>query len=226
MRQNPRNTALKTSHTFFAAMVVAGLMLSSPFWSTSPAFADPALEAFNNKEYVTAYRLWTERAKSGEAEAQYRVGTIYVKGLGRPKDAYQARDWFQQAALQGHGAARFSLAMTYYVKKPNSDEQDVTVHWLRAAADSGEGRAAYVLALINGKGWGSLEKSKVRAYLYAFYGAKLGNAKSAKLAKGLEKELYSAQIDGIRKMIADRNTELLKDLEESAQRLDIPVAGR
>jgi hypothetical protein len=48
-------------------------------------------------------------AKQGDAEAQYRLGVLYDKGVGVKKDKAEAVRWYRRAASRGHAKARDSL---------------------------------------------------------------------------------------------------------------------
>lgn len=48
-------------------------------------------------------------AQKGDAKAQYDLGLLYANGQYVAADPEQARNWFQQAADQGHVAARLAL---------------------------------------------------------------------------------------------------------------------
>jgi hypothetical protein len=52
-------------------------------------------------------------AKHGDAEAQYRLGTMYSKGVGVRKDTAEAVKWFRRAASRGHPKARENLEYVY-----------------------------------------------------------------------------------------------------------------
>jgi hypothetical protein len=52
-------------------------------------------------------------AKQGDAEAQYRLGVVYDKGLGVKKDKREAVRWYRKAASQGHTKAQDSLEFFY-----------------------------------------------------------------------------------------------------------------
>ncbi|HVO65659.1 MAG TPA: hypothetical protein VMT12_04165 [Syntrophales bacterium] len=52
-------------------------------------------------------------AAQGDAEAQYRLGTLYATGEGVKKDRGEANKWFRRAASQGHAKARESLEFIY-----------------------------------------------------------------------------------------------------------------
>lgn len=63
--------------------------------------------------YETALRVWLPPAEDGDAQAQYNVGQIYEKGLGRPSDPQKAAQWYRRAADSGSAAAMTALAMLY-----------------------------------------------------------------------------------------------------------------
>ncbi len=63
--------------------------------------------------YETALRVWLAPAEDGDAQAQYNVGQIYEKGLGRAADAEKAAQWYRRAAEAGHAASMTALAMLY-----------------------------------------------------------------------------------------------------------------
>ena len=52
-------------------------------------------------------------AEQGDAEAQYRLGRLYTKGLGVPQDYTQAADLYRKAAEQGNAAAQRNLGWLY-----------------------------------------------------------------------------------------------------------------
>lgn len=53
--------------------------------------------------------LWRREAKAGDPDAQYNLAYIYENGLGVPKDEAKALELYQQAANQGHSAARNNI---------------------------------------------------------------------------------------------------------------------
>jgi len=74
-------------------------------------------EAKNNLAVLSAQRgdlqeaatMWSDLAAMGEPNAQCNLGMCYMRGLGREHDVHKAREWFQQAAAQGHGMAQHVL---------------------------------------------------------------------------------------------------------------------
>lgn len=53
------------------------------------------------------------KAKDGDPEAQYGLGSLYRVGTGLPQDDGHAAYWFTQAANQGHARAQFTLGTVY-----------------------------------------------------------------------------------------------------------------
>jgi len=54
--------------------------------------------------------LLREAAESGNAEAQLRLGYMYLRGdCGMPSDSEEAKKWFEKAANQGHAQAQYEL---------------------------------------------------------------------------------------------------------------------
>lgn len=52
-------------------------------------------------------------AKQGNAEAQYRLGVMYSRGVGVRKDTAEAMKWYRRAASRGHAKARENLEYVY-----------------------------------------------------------------------------------------------------------------
>jgi hypothetical protein len=92
------------------------------------------LAAYESGDFQTAHREWLPLAAAGDAQAQYRLGILYWKGLGVPKDLAQAAEWLGKAAGQGNAEAQASLAL---VQKEIGQEPSIPSE----AAPAGEGAA-------------------------------------------------------------------------------------
>ena len=64
-------------------------------------------------QYFLAAKYYAEAAKTGNVDAQYRLGTLYARGLGVPQDLSDASYWYRKAALSGNTGARAELAQLY-----------------------------------------------------------------------------------------------------------------
>ncbi len=61
-----------------------------------------------------AFIVYHQQAKDGDADAQFRLGTIYEKSV--PSQIENAKHWYQQAAAQGH---RYAADRLKGARKPN-----------------------------------------------------------------------------------------------------------
>jgi hypothetical protein len=61
-----------------------------------------ALQAYNEKDYDTARKIWEFRATQADHEAHYALGHLYVEGYGVQIDLRRAMDHFLVAAKSDH----------------------------------------------------------------------------------------------------------------------------
>ncbi|KPJ92877.1 MAG: hypothetical protein AMJ55_09085, partial [Gammaproteobacteria bacterium SG8_15] len=52
-------------------------------------------------------------AKSGDADAQYNLGSVYETGFGVKADSDEAVRWYKEAADQDHQLAQLKLGIMY-----------------------------------------------------------------------------------------------------------------
>jgi len=96
-----------------AAAVIVAL---SAIVVTAPARADfdRGLRAYKSGDYAEALSEWRDAAESGDAKAQYRLGTLYEDGVGTVQNLVDAWYWYELAATGGFEVAvdaRDSIAM-------------------------------------------------------------------------------------------------------------------
>jgi TPR repeat protein len=91
-------------------------------WHASPADMGQAVWKFQDamKFETTGFlsppeevRLIQMSALDGDAEMQNRLGIMYAKGIGVPRNFPRAEKWFSKAADQNHGEALFNLGVLY-----------------------------------------------------------------------------------------------------------------
>jgi TPR repeat protein len=70
-----------------------------------------AIAAVQRKDYQTAVRLLEPLARSGQPQAQLRLGMLYYHGHGVRESDSQARDWFERAAKQGLAEAQLGSGL-------------------------------------------------------------------------------------------------------------------
>ena len=63
--------------------------------------------------YTNAVAPLEEAARTGDAEASWKLGLSYLKGIGVPKDEAKAAEWLKKAANLGHRRAQVALSDLY-----------------------------------------------------------------------------------------------------------------
>ena len=102
--------------------------------------SDPATRAFHRGDYNTAVSLWQHAATLGRADAQCKLGRIYLNGLGVRQDFQEARKWFEMAASQGSQCAFSPLGYIYYTGKGVSPDYVEAMKWYDLASVAGDSR--------------------------------------------------------------------------------------
>ena len=130
---------------------------------------DKGVVAYENKDYPTAFKEFTESANKGIAEAQFNLGLMYGNGKGVPKNAKEAVKWFQLAADQGFAIAQSSLGSMYYRGDGIPKNAQEAIKWFQLAADQGHASAQFSLGVMyaNGEGVPKNAKEAVKWYRLA-----------------------------------------------------------
>ena len=68
--------------------------------------------AFENGDYVAAFKEFWVLAEQGSVNAQFNIGTMYLHGQGVAHDYKEASKWFLKAAEQGDANAQSNLGLT------------------------------------------------------------------------------------------------------------------
>jgi TPR repeat protein len=61
---------------------------------------DEGVANYRAGNYEGALKEWTESAEQGDADAQFNLGCLFLRGEGAPPDRARAREWFRKAADQ------------------------------------------------------------------------------------------------------------------------------
>ena len=112
-----------------------------------PAF-DRGVAYHAEGRYLKALGFWKQASAQGHAEAQYRIGLLYVRGEGVVRSMPDAVAWYKRAAETGHAEASYQLGLIYLngggaVRAPGSPE-----FWLWAASDHDDAAARQTLKLL------------------------------------------------------------------------------
>jgi len=157
--------------------------------------------AYDRADHESALNVWLEQARAGDPEAQYYVGTIYEKGMGRAPDHAAAFSWYERAAEQGFTKAQMALGYLYEMGMGVEQNLVDSLKWYRRA--SGGGNEELVFA--------SAAQEKMNA-LRAELELDLARLDS-------EKQALAEQVDRLRRELQQRedagqaNTETIATLE-------------
>jgi len=86
-------------------------------------------------------------AEQGDATAQFKLGELYFRGLGVPKDEVEAVNWYRKAADQGHAIAQNYLGSMYRLGLGVAKDEAEAVKWYRKAAEQGNANGQYSLGV-------------------------------------------------------------------------------
>ena len=103
-------------------------------------------DEFTERDYSEALKWYGLAAEQGDPDAQNNLGSMFLTGLGVPKDAAKAVTWYRRAAKQGLPVAQFgntsaslSLATIYERGLGVGQDQARALAWLRwGLAPTGE----------------------------------------------------------------------------------------
>jgi TPR repeat protein len=88
-----------------------------------------------------SFQAVAEKAELGEAEAQNRLGLMYVTGKGVTKNDIEAAKWFRKAAEQGYANAQKNLGLMYDDGTGVTKNDIEAAKWYRKAAEQGHAGA-------------------------------------------------------------------------------------
>lgn len=95
---------------------VAGVLVLALWTLGLPALAGPsedAVAAYAAGDYAGALELWRPLAEQGSPEAQFRMGVLYERGEGVPKNDRNAAAWYGMAAAGQLPEAQARLGRFY-----------------------------------------------------------------------------------------------------------------
>ena len=125
---------MKTPLTFLLALTFLFLFSGSVYGSD----LEDGRDAYDKKDYKTAYKLWLPLAEQGDAESQFNLGAMYATGRGVPQDYKKAVKWVRLSAEQGVAKAQTNLGYMYE-NGQGVPQDSVSAHmWLNLCGSSGD----------------------------------------------------------------------------------------
>jgi len=135
-----------------------------------------AERAIADRNYAAGLALLKPLADGNNAEAQYRLGNLYLQGRGvAPNDA-QALRLFRLAAEQGHARAQLAVGEMYAAGRGVPRSESTAVNWYHRAAAQGDSDAQIALAdaFVAGRG---VPTNNFQAYVWYSLAARAGSAR-------------------------------------------------
>lgn len=107
-----------------------------------------------------------EKANSGDAEAQCRLGKMYYMGLNTEQDYEKAISWFTKSEKQGNIDAAYSLGLCYYNGQGVEQHYDIAIEYFKKAAENGHAMAQFKYACCLHNGFGAKGKDIDEAIIW------------------------------------------------------------
>lgn len=133
------------------------------------AYAGPLEDghtAFDQQQYKKAYDLWLPLAEQGNADAQYNIGLLYMKGHGVELDERTALVWFTLAGEQGVADAQYNAGVLFYTGKGVYPDHNSAIDWWTLAVDAGHANAQNNLAIMYAYGYSVGQDTKLALELW------------------------------------------------------------
>jgi TPR repeat protein len=124
-----------------------------------PASAGPledGIAAYNAKNFDKAVELLRPLAeKSNNPQAQEKIGRLYHRGKGLPKDAGKAAEWYRKAAEQGDAPAAARLGSMYWIGDGVPRDPEQAAKWYALGASKGNALAQVGIGYMSMQGSGT-----------------------------------------------------------------------
>ncbi|BDV37965.1 peptidoglycan-binding protein [Methylocystis bryophila] len=126
-----------------------------------------------------AAQWFAKSADQGLALAQYRLGSLYEKGVSVERDLGRARSLYEKAANAGNARAMHNLGVLFVENGDGWPDYVSAAGWFRKAAELGVRDSQFNLAVLYARGTG-VEENLVQAYMWFSVAASQGDAEAAK----------------------------------------------
>lgn len=192
---------ITVAKTYRAVSIITLLLVFSQavFSAESDQF-EKGLDAYNQGDYQSAYKIISPIASKGDPSALNLLGMMNELGLGIPKNAKKAVTYYRQAADKGYSYAQYNLAVSYDTGVGVPINYREAVKWYERAAKQGASFSQYNLGVMYEQGRGTRKDYKKAAYWYQ-KAAKQGNKQAQnnlawlyEKGQGLNMDLVSAYV--------------------------------
>lgn len=99
------------------------------------------IDAVQKGDHATALKEWKPLAEQGDARAQFRLGQMYHRERGVPRDYKIAVKWYILASEQGHIQAQTNLGVMLTTGRGVGKSKTGAYKWWSIAASQGHKKA-------------------------------------------------------------------------------------
>jgi len=145
---------VKAGLSVFRAALATGLLVAALTAAASAGPFEDAAAAYRKGDYATALRTIRPMARKGYAQAQFKLGLMYVNGNGVPQDYREALKWYRKAADQGSAAAQRNLGIIFGEGLSVPQDYVEALKWFRRAAGQNDAAAQTNLGVMYDFGHG------------------------------------------------------------------------
>jgi TPR repeat protein len=152
---------------------------------TAGAAAGPledGVAAHQRLDFAMAFATLSPLATSGQPEAQYFVGAMYLRGEGVALNAMLAARWLRLSAEAGDRRAQRELGRLYLFGRGVRLDTGEAARWFSAAALRGDADAQQCLASLYAMGLG-VPQDEVMAFVWYSRAVDEGGGKPAERAR-------------------------------------------
>lgn len=104
-----------------------------------------ARAAYQRRDYTTTLHESYGLAHADNAEAQHLLGMMFARGEGIPRDAQQARYWFERSARHGNAESQYALGMMLWQGDYLKKDCRAALPWIEKSAQQQHAQAQYFL---------------------------------------------------------------------------------
>jgi hypothetical protein len=116
-------------------------------------------------------------AQSGDPEAQYQLGVLYLKGSGVERNPALAYQWIGKAAEQGYAEAQYALGAMHHAGRDALQSFPLAFKWFERAAQQNHAESQYSLGIMYRAGQG-VPVDKPQAYVWFNLAAAQGHERA------------------------------------------------
>ena len=131
------------------------------------------------RDSKVAAEWFSRSADQGFALAQYRLGSLYEKGVGVERSYDRARSLYEKAANAGNARAMHNLGVLFVENGDGWPDYASAAGWFRKAAEYGVRDSQFNLAVLYARGMG-VEQNLVQSYLWFSVAAAQGDPEAAR----------------------------------------------